>query len=68
MITQDTITDKDIYVGAFTEEQLKNGQDKKAIEKYKQMHGCKYIKSRITTLKGEPVIKVWVTNELDWKL
>ena len=68
MATQDTITEKDIYVGAFTEEQCRNKEDKDAVEEAKQMHGCKYVKTKLTTLKGVPVMKIWVTNELDWKL
>lgn len=53
----------EIFVGTFTEQDLKDKKDKEAIEKSKQETGLKFIKNKITTENGQKVMKVWLSNK-----
>ena len=47
------------YIGTFTEEQIRKGEDRKAIEQAQKLSGLKYIQSNITK-KG---MVVYLTNQ-----
>lgn len=50
-----------IYVGRFNEEQLKNGEDKKAVEEKKKETGLKYVESKIVYKNKKPIgLDLWV--------
>lgn len=53
----------EIFVGTFTEEDLKNKKDKLAIEKSQKETNLKFIKHKIVKEKGQTVMKVWVSNK-----
>lgn len=54
-----------IFVGTFTEQQLKNKEDKAVIESEKEKTGLKYIKSRIVKKKGVQYMEVYLVDSLD---
>lgn len=49
-----------IYIGEYTEKDLKNGKDKKDIEKAKEKTGLKYVISEIT---NKPSLKIWLSDD-----
>lgn len=53
----------DIFVGTFTEQQLKSKEDKIAIDEAKQKTGLKFIKNKITKQNGVKVMKVWLSDK-----
>lgn len=53
----------EIFVGTFTEEQLRNKEDREAIDKTAKETGLKYIRNLITKEKGKTVMKVWATDK-----
>ena len=52
-----------IYVGKFTEEEVRKGLDKKAVEEKKVETGLKYIKTQFVK-KGKQIIalKLWLMS------
>lgn len=53
----------EIFVGTFTEKQLKNKEDRAEIEKTAKKTGLKYVRNLITKEKGKTVMKVWATDK-----
>ncbi len=53
----------EIFVGTFSEEDLKNKKDKKMITEKQKETGLKYIKNTITKDNSKPVMKVWLTDK-----
>ena len=56
-----------VYIGEFTEQDLKQGNDKKAIAEAQERdenkrNGIKFIESKIDFKKG--IIKVWLTDKI----
>lgn len=49
-----------IFVGEYTEDELKSGKDKKEIADAQQLTGLQYITSKITKQK---TLKVWLTKD-----
>jgi hypothetical protein len=54
-----------IFVGIFNEQQLKDKEDKAAIEREKEKTGLKYIKSKIVKKKGVQYMEVYLVDNLD---
>lgn len=54
-----------IYVGKFNEEQLINGEDRKAIAEAKERTGLRYIKNKIVKEKGVKYMKVWLVSSYE---
>lgn len=58
-----------IFIGTFTEEDLKNGRDKQAISEAKELeqnkrNGLRFIESKIIKKSGKPhAMKVWLTDK-----
>lgn len=51
-----------VLVGDFSEDDLKNKADKKAVEKKKEETGLKYTNTKIINKKGQRYLRVWVCN------
>lgn len=52
-----------IYVGKFTEEEVRKGIDKKAVEEKKAESGLKYVKTQLVK-KGKQItgLKLWLMS------
>ena len=50
------------FVGYFTLEQCKNGEDKVAVEAAKKKTGLKYVGSKIVKRKGVRVLSIYVMD------
>ena len=49
-----------VYVGEFTEKDLKAGADKKAVARMMELSGQRYTKTQLVHKNGKPVaIKIW---------
>lgn len=58
-----------VFVGEFTESDLKNGIDKKAVAEKMEKTGLKYTNTKIAKNKNkERVLRIWVCNVDDFKL
>ena len=53
----------EVFVGTFTEKQLRNKEDRAEIDKTAKETGLKYIRNLITEENGETVMKVWATDK-----
>lgn len=51
-----------VLVGDFSEDDLKNKVDKKAVEKKKEETGLEYTNTKIINKKGQRYLRVWVCN------
>lgn len=51
-----------VLVGDFSEDDLKNKVDKKAVEKKKEETGLKYTNTKIIHKKGQRYLRVWVCS------
>lgn len=51
-----------VLVGDFSEDDLKNKVDKKAVEKKKEETGLKYTNTKIINKKGQRYLRVWVCS------
>jgi hypothetical protein len=51
-----------ILVGDFDENDLKNGVDKKALQKKKEETGLKYANSKIIKKGGKTYLRLWVCS------
>lgn len=53
----------EVYVGQFTEDDLKNGVDKKKIAEAKKENNLKYVNTKLVKKGGKIVaMKVWVCD------
>lgn len=57
-----------VFVGKFSENDLKNGIDKKAVEKKEKETGLKYTNTKIIKEKGVTKLAIWVCNVEDFKI
>lgn len=55
---------KGVFVGTFSEQDLEDGKDKKAVELKKKETGLKYTNTRLT----KDGLKIWVCNVDDFEL
>ena len=51
-----------VLVGDFSEDDLKNKVDKKAVEKKKEETGLRYTNTKIINKKGQRYLRVWVCS------
>lgn len=51
------------YVGTYTEKDLKDGKDKKDVEKAIKKTGFKYVQTKIN--KKEKTLSVWVSEDFE---
>lgn len=57
-----------ILVGNFSEEDLKNGKDKKKVEEMKKKTGLNYTNTKIITKNGKKYLSIWLCNVEDFEL
>ena len=58
-----------VFVGEFSDEDLKNGVDKKMVEDYKIKTGLNYTNTKLVKKNGKIVaIKIWVCDSNDFEL
>ncbi len=58
---------KGIYVGQFSESDLRQGKDKVAVEQMMAKTGLTYTNTHIAKKGGVPVgLQIWVCTEEDW--
>lgn len=58
----------EILVGNFSEEDIKNGKDKKEVEEMKKRTGLNYTNTKIIKKNGKKYLSIWVCNAQDFKL
>ena len=51
---------KKIFIGEYTEKDLKNGTDKKDVEAAKDKTGLQYV---ITEITKKPSLKIWLSDD-----
>lgn len=51
-----------VLVGDFSEDDLKNKVDKKAVKKKQEETGLKYTNTKIINKKGQRYLRVWVCS------
>lgn len=62
-------TKKGFYVGTFNDAQIKNNEDKKAVEQAKADTGCKYVNTEFVKKGGTIVgLKLYVCTADEMKL
>lgn len=65
---KDYIKGLGVLVGKFTEEDLKNKVDKKAVEEAKEKYNLKYTNTRLIKEKGIKKLAIYVCNIDDFKI
>ena len=52
-------------VGTFSEAEVKNGNDKKAVEQMQNESGLKYVITKQVKVKGVPHLRIWLTDNFE---
>ena len=57
-----------VLVGNFSENDIKNGIDKKEVEEMKKKTGLQYTNTKIIKKNGKEYLSIWLCNAQDFKL
>lgn len=57
-----------IFVGNFSEDDIKSKKDKKEVEKMKKQTGLNYVNTKIIKKSGKKYLSIWLCNVEDFKL
>lgn len=58
----------EIFVGNFSEDDIKSKKDKKEVEKMKKQTGLNYVNTKIIKKSGKKYLSIWLCNVQDFKL